>query len=172
MTEESGDIRYSGVRISNSHICRLKDEATVLEKIPREHIKSIKVCFDTPCKNPFCQYFAGFILLFLGAVGMIVLLLASRGGAHEAGMETGNLRLPLLPVLMWVMAGSGLWLLIGVFRARYHLIIQTEDGTRKIFFEKAASRQGIRQFIRKGRLDFGYEIDDSTLDAAPGAGPP
>ncbi len=163
VNKEHNCIRCSGVEISDSAICKLKKEKPVL-KIPREHIRVIKICFDTPARNPFCRFFAGFIMLLLSVIGLTLCLLTWY--AMPVMRPEGDiLRVPLLPVLLWIMAGVGFWLLSGIFRARYHFMIETKRGEQKIFFEKAASRGDIDQFIRRARLRFGYEIDVSPLES-------
>jgi len=52
------------------------------------------------------------------------------------------------------MVGAGFWLLMGIFRARYHFWIDTQAGIRKIFFDKTVDISEIRQFVRKAHLRF------------------
>jgi hypothetical protein len=163
-TEGPDPIRYSGVEISGGEICELWHEKPFL-KVPREHIKLIKLSLDTPARNPFCQFFMGFIMVFMSTVWLAMLFLASWSGILAMELEEDVVRVPLAAMALWVMAGGGFWLLLGVFRSRYQFIIQTEHRVRKIFFEKAASTEGLDIFIRKARLDFGYEIDNSVLEA-------
>ncbi|HAM50124.1 MAG TPA: hypothetical protein DCP92_05315 [Nitrospiraceae bacterium] len=156
-------IRCSSVEISGSAIRQRDGDRSVLI-VPREQIQLIKLAYDTSAKNPFCQYFLGFTLFSLGLIGLIATFIASLGGVSLIKMGSGDLGLPLIPIALWFMIGIGFWLLIGIFRARYHLLIATEQGLRKIFFEQSIDIKEIQQFIRKAHLNFGYEIDTSILE--------
>jgi hypothetical protein len=155
-------IRCSKVEISGTKISELDGDRIVIT-IPREQIRQIKLSYDTNAKNPFCQYFLGFTLLSLGLIGFVVTFFASLGGISLTRARSEDFVVPLIPVTLWLMIGVGFWLLMGIFRARYHLWIDTEGGIRKIFFEKAVDIQEIQQFIKKAHLNFGYSIDVSIL---------
>ncbi|MGD0887021.1 MAG: hypothetical protein ABSA46_19435 [Thermodesulfovibrionales bacterium] len=156
-------IRYSKVEISDSGIIERNGNSIVIT-IPREQIRQIKLCYDTMAKNPFCQYFLGFTLLSLGLIGLLVTFFAGVHGNSPAHAEPGTFVFPLVPAALWLMIGAGIWLLMGIFRARYHLWIYTETGIRKIVFDKTVDIGEIRQFIRKAQVNFGYEIDMSVLE--------
>ena len=151
------------MEISGTKISELDGNRIVIT-IPREQIRQIKLSYDTNAKNPFCQYFLGFTLLSLGLIGIVVTFFASLGGGSLNQTKSEDFVLHLVPITLWLMVGAGFWLLIGIFRARYHLWIDTESGIRKIFFEKAVDIEEIQQFIRRAHLNFGYSIDVSILE--------
>jgi hypothetical protein len=164
VSESEGNfIRCSKAEISADKVSEI-DGRRIVFSIPREQIRQIRLGHDTAVKYPFCQYFLGFSLLSLGLIGLIVVFFASSGKVSLTQNVSGDFILPLVPVGLWVITGVGLWLLAGIFRARYHLSIETEKETRRIFFEKATDVNEIRQFLRKARMDFGYCIDASVLD--------
>lgn len=156
--KNNNSLRCSKVTISATTISELDGDRVVIS-IPREQIRQIKLRYDTDVRKPFCQYFLGFSLLSLGLIGLVVTFFASTGGASLILNDSGNFVLPLVPIALWLMVGIGAWLLIGIFRARYHLWIDTENGTHKIFFDKTVDIQEIRQFIRQAHLNFGYSIE-------------
>jgi hypothetical protein len=163
-SESNGNlIRCSKAEISADEVSEIDGKRTVFS-IPREKIRQIKLGHDTDVKRPFCQYFLGFSLLSLGLIGLLVVFFVSSGKVSLTQNVSGDFVLPLIPIGLWVITGAGFWLLAGVFRARYHLSIETEKETRQIIFEKATDVSEIRQFIRKARMDFGYCIDASVLD--------
>lgn len=160
---DSSSIGYSKVEISETNIRKIDDGRIVLT-IQKEQIRQIRLSFDTETENPFCQYFMGFTLSFLGLLGLVVTFFISAGGGGIATAEPGEFAVPLVPVILWIMTGTGFWLLRGIFRARYHLCIDTNNGVHKIFFDKAAEVTEIRQFLRLANQKFGYEIDISILE--------
>jgi hypothetical protein len=106
----------------------------------------------------------GFVLVFLGFIGLIAVLIASAGGHPLLQPETGSSELAPIILALWILIGAGLWLLKGIFQARYQLLIDAADGPRKVPFAKSMDLQQIRQFIRRAQMFFGYEIDISVLD--------
>ncbi len=160
---EDTSIRCSKVEISNSGISE-HDGDRIVVTIPRERIRQIRLCYDTESRNPFCQYFLGFTLLSLGLIGLVVTFFAGMRGDSPTQAEPGIFILPIVPVALWLMVGTGFWLLMGIFRARYHLWIDTEEGIRRIFFGKKVDIAEIRQLMRRAHLNFGYEIDVSVLE--------
>ncbi len=151
------------MEITGTSISELNGKRLVMT-IPREQIRWIKLCYDTKAKNPFCQYFLGFTLLSLGVIGLTVTFFAGLSGSLAAQAEPGTFVIPIVPSVLWLMSGAGLWLLIGIFKARYHLMIDSENGMHKIFFDKTVDIEEIRLFIRKAQLEFGYTIDVSVLE--------
>ncbi len=158
-------LRCSNVEISADEISEFHGERRVVT-VPRKQIRHIKLSCDTSVRNPFLEFFVGFTLTFLGMMGIIIFFItAAAGGRLFIQRESGHLALPLIPVILWGATGIGLWLLVRVFRSRYHLIVETSKRERKIFFEKTADIQDIKQFVQKAKIDFGYEIDVSPIDA-------
>ncbi len=159
----NNSLRCPKVEITGTNISELDGERPVLT-IPREQIRHIKLCYDTRAKNPFCQYFLGFTLLSMGLLGLMVTFYAGLSGNLVAQAEPGSFVIPIVPAALWLMTGVGFWLLRGIFKARYHLMIHSEEGISKIFFDKTADIGEIRLFIRKAQLKFGYRIDVSVLE--------
>jgi hypothetical protein len=163
MQTDHDAIRCPTFEISGTAISML-DGDRIVHIVPREEIRHIVLVYDTEVRNPFCRYFLGFVLLLLGLIGLIAVLLASAGGHPLLQPETGSSELAPIILALWVLMGIGLWLLMGIFRARYQLLIDTANGTRKVPFAKSMDLQQIRQFIRRAHMFFGYEIDISVLD--------
>ncbi len=132
--------------------------------VPRRQIRHIKLSYDTCVKNPFLQFFMGFTLATLGLIGIITFLIAALESGHLIQKESGEFVLPMIPIILWLATGTGLWLLIRVFRAQYHLVVETDSGQCKIFFDRSTDIHDIRQLIRRANIDFGYEIESSVLE--------
>ena len=160
---DSSSICYSKVEISGTNIREINGGRIALT-IQKEQIRQIRLCCDTEARNPFCQYFLGFTLFSLGLLGLVVTFLASAGGGGIATADPGKFVIPFVPIILWIMTGAGFWLLLGIFRARYHLCIDIGNGVHRIFFDRAADAMEMRQFIRLANQKFGYEIDISILE--------
>ncbi|MDA8164363.1 MAG: hypothetical protein M0017_04950 [Desulfobacteraceae bacterium] len=157
----SNPLKCSQVEISGTGISEIHGKRVVVA-LPREQIRQVTLCHDSSARHPFSQYFLGYVLLIFGMLGLLVDFLASAGGAL-IHIGHGEFVLPLIPITHWVMIGVGFWLLRGVFRARYHLLVETERGKRKVFFEKNANIEDIQRFARMAQLLHGYTIDLSVL---------
>lgn len=160
---DHNSIRCSNVEISGSEISALNGKRVIIA-VPRGQVRHIKLSYDSDAKYPFCQYFLGFTLLSLGLIGLVVTFFASSRWGPLIQTESGNFVLPLIPIILWIMAGVGFWLLVGILRARYHLRIDTENRIYKIFFDKEVDIEEIQQFIRQAHMNFGYTIDVSILE--------
>ena len=156
-------IRCSRIEISDGMICEVCGEKRV-SAIRREDIRNIRLTYDTSAKYPFFRFFFGFILVCLGFIGLFVSWLANSVTGTPIDIDPDEIRIPIIPIFLWLMIVSGVWSLVGVFRASYHLLIETEDGFKKIFFEKTATLQDIKQFTRRAGWRFGYKIDTSSLE--------
>ncbi len=131
--------------------------------IPRERIRNIRVVHDTSARYPFARFFLGFVLLLLGGLGVLVLILTGIRGALPIRVEDAGIQFQLLPVTFWLVIALGLWSLIGVFRAGYHLTIETDERVRRMFLGNSRDLEDIRQLVRGATWSFGYEIDASVL---------
>ena len=163
----NSSMAYAEIEISDTAVRKI-DDGRVVITIGKERIRQIRICYDTEARNPFCQYFLGFVMLSLGLLGLVVTFFASTGVGGLAASEPGEFVVPLIPVILWVMAGIGFWLLLGIFQARYHLCIDTDRGALRVSFGKAAEVAEIRRFIRMANQKYGYEIDSSLLDKTDG----
>lgn len=131
--------------------------------IPREHIRNIRVVHDTSTSYPFARFFVGFMLLLLGGLGLLILFLASAGGASPIRLEGREIHFQLAPATVWLGVTLGVWSLLGVFRAGYHLTIQTDKRERRTFLGNSRDLEDIRRLVRGATWTFGYEIDASAL---------
>ncbi len=156
-------IRCPTFEISGTAISML-DGDKVVRTVPRDKIRHIALVYDSDVTNPFCHYFLGFVLVFLGLIGLIAVLIASAGGHPLLQPETGSSELAPIILALWILIGAGLWLLKGIFQARYQLLIDAEDGASRVPFARSMDLQQIRQFIRRANMFFGYQIDVSALD--------
>jgi hypothetical protein len=157
-------MRCSTVNISLSGISQLDGEA-VVTAVPREEIRRITLAHDSRVRHPFLQFFAGFILIATGLVFLIAAFLIAEGGVYLVQLKSRTLGIPLLPIGLWSMVGIGLWLITGVFRGRYNLLIDTRDGCRKIFFAESADIREIRDFVGRAVRELGYDVDMSIMQS-------
>ncbi len=152
----------SMVHISISGISQLDGDAVVMT-VPKEEIRRVTLVHDSRARRPFLQFFAGFILAATGLVFLIAAFLIAEGGVYVVQLKSVVLGIPVLPIGLWSMVGIGLWLIIGVFRGRYNLLIDTEQGCRKIFFAESADIRDIRDFVGRATRELGYDIDMSIM---------
>ncbi len=88
----------------------------------------------------------------------------AEGGVFSLEMKSITLGVPVIPIVLWCMVGFGLWLILGVFRGRYNLLIKTNSGSRKIFFSQSADIREIKNFTVRAVNELGYQMDLSLLD--------
>jgi hypothetical protein len=163
MPIDSNAIRCSGVAISGSCISELQGEE-IIASVPRERIKSIRLCYDSGAKRPFLQFSIGFILVSLGLIFGVAAFIAAAAGAELVWIMTYGFEVSLALTILWIVTGIGLWLLMGVFQETYHFLIDTEKGTEKIRFDKSTDIREIHNFVRRAKLKFGYEIEESATE--------
>ncbi len=154
----------STVNISTSGISQLDGDAVVMT-VPRDEIWRVALVHDSRARHPFLQFFAGFILIATGLVFLIAAFLIAEGGVYLIQLKSRTFGIPLLPIGLWSMVGMGLWLIIGVFRGRYNLLIDTRDGCRKIFFAESADIREILDFVGRAVRELGYTIDTSIMQS-------
>lgn len=158
-------LRCSGVCISAHSISEIK-RGKPAKSIPRERILNLKLCNDTGVRNPFCHFMLGFTLVMIGFIGDFILLVSNfEGISLVENPDPEGMVLPVIPIVFWVMVGAGMLLLVGVFHARYHLVIETEEGINRFFFEKTSGPEEIRHFLAKAGKEFGYEVDVSAIES-------
>lgn len=133
-------------------------------RLPREQVRHIQLVYDTAAGYPFTQFFVGFLLVTLGGIGVVVLLLTGLRDSLPIDMESGVVSLNLVPTALWLTVALGIGLLAGVFRARYQLAIETDDGMRRVVLGTSADLPDIRRLVGSAIRSFGYEIDTSVLD--------
>ncbi len=152
----------STVKISVSGISQLDGDA-VVATVSKEDIRRVTLAHDSRARHPFLQFFAGFILITTGLIFLIAAFLIAEGGVYHIEWKSLTFGVPVLPLALWTMLGTGLWLIIGVFRGRYNLLIDTGSGTQKIFFAEAADIREILNFIGRAVRELGYDIDVSIM---------
>lgn len=158
-------IRYEGVQISVESVSALSGDK-VLSAVPRDQICRITLCHDTSARYPFLQFSFGFIFILLGIVAMTAAFLIDTEN-NVALWSEQQFVIPLVPIAIWVVIGAGFWLMAGIFRTEYHLLLDTKDKALKLFFKKSADIHEIHQFIRRARLEFGYVIDAAIIEESP-----
>ncbi len=131
--------------------------------IPRERIRNIRIVHDTSARYPFLQFFVGFMLFLAGGIGVFVLIFIGPRGALPLRVEDGALHFELVPEAFWLAIALGLWSLLGVFRASYHLTIETDERVRRVLLGFSRDLEDIRQLARGAAWSLGYEIDASVL---------
>ncbi len=152
----------SSVHISQSGISQMEGDA-VVATVSRDEIRRVTLTHDSRARRPFLQFFAGFIMIATGLVFLTAAFLIAEGGVYVVQLKSLVFGVPVLPVALWAMVGIGLWLIIGVFRGRYNLLIDTAGGCRKIFFTESADIRDIRDFIGRAVREMGYDIDMSIM---------
>jgi hypothetical protein len=154
---ESNSIRCSTVRISCAGVSELQG-TRIVTTIPKEQIRQITLSHLTSARWPFLQFFLGFVSVTVGLILGITSLLIDQGDAAPIDPGSFVIRVPVIIVALWMLIGFGLWLLVGVFRGKYILLVETEEGERTISFDNTASIGEILRFIEKAKQEFDYEI--------------
>jgi hypothetical protein len=153
----------AAVKITESSICQMKADK-VVATVPKEEIRRIRLSHDSQSRHPFLRFFTGFVLVTTGLIMLMAAFIIAEGGVYLLQIQSYTLGIPIIPIVLWSMVGAGLWLLIGVFRGRYNLLLDTEKGTRKIFFAASADICEIQRFIERANGELGYDIDTSIME--------
>ena len=153
----------ASVDISTSGISQL-DGNRAIATIPRERISRIVLCHDSCSRHPFLRFLFGFVMIATGIILGIGAFLLDLGGVYLVKLQSFTFGVPVAPLVIVLLILAGGWLLAGVRRGRYNLMIHTSNGVRKIFFAESADIRDIRQFLGRARTEFGYEIDVSLMD--------
>jgi hypothetical protein len=153
----------ASVDISTSGISQLDGNRTI-NTISREGIVRIALSHDSCSRHPFLRFLVGFVMIATGIVLGIGAFLLDLGGIYLVKMESFTFGIPVAPLVIALLIWVGGWLLAGMLRGRYNLLIHTPSGVRKIFFTKSADIRDIRQFLRRAQTELGYEIDVSLMD--------
>ncbi len=157
-------VACSTVEISGSAITQLEGGA-VVEAVSKEDIRKVTLCYNSRSRRPFLRFFIGFVLVLFGLIFLTAVFLRAEGGVVFLSIRRSYVvGIPLFPILFWGMVGEGLWLILGVFRGRYALLVKTERGDRKIFFRESTDVIEVREFVRRAVSNFGYEIDTSFFE--------
>ncbi|HUJ18210.1 MAG TPA: hypothetical protein VL197_09500 [Nitrospirota bacterium] len=136
----------------------------ILVTVPKEEIRGVQLRHDSKSRHPFLRFLSGFVLVVTGLVLVIAAFIMAEGGVYLVKIRSLTLGIPIAPLVIWLMVGVGLWLLIGVFRGRYNLLINAQKGIRKIFFGESADIREIIRFIRRANQELGYQIDLSLTE--------
>ncbi len=156
-------MRCSTVQISGSSISQLNGDG-IAAAVPKEDIRRAKLAYDPKSRHPFLRFLAGFGLMVAGLILIIADFIIVEVGVFQLRVAAHTFRIPVAPIGLWLAVGAGLWLLIGVFRGRYNLSINTGSGTCKIFFAESADIREIRNFIGRANRELGYDIDTSIME--------
>jgi len=140
------------------------DGDKVVVTVPKEEIQRVKLSHDSRSRHPFLRFFAGFVLVTTGLIFLTAAFIIAEGGIYLVQLQSYTLGIPVIPIVLWAMVGVGLWLLVGVFRGRYNLLIDTEKGSRKIFFAPSADIREIERFIERANRELGCDIDASIME--------
>jgi hypothetical protein len=156
-------VRCSTVQISVSGISQIEGDKIALT-VPKEEVRCIKLSYDPESRHPFLRFFAGFSLVVAGLIMIIADYLIVEIGIIPVRIASHTFSIPVATIGLWLGVGAGLWLLIGVFRGKYTLLIDTARGIRKIFFATSADIREIQRFIDRANQELGYDIDMSIMD--------
>ncbi len=159
---ENNSIRCSTVRISCAGISQLEEGRAVVT-VPKEQIRRITLSHLTSTRHPFLQFFVGFVSVSAGLILGITSFLVDEGDPGPAPPGSFIIKIPLLTVGLWILMGFGFYLLMGIFRGKYILIVETEQGKQRICFDKTTRIGEIMSFIEQAK-EFGYEIKTPTLE--------
>ena len=152
----------ASVKITGSGVSQL-DGDTVVATVPKEEIRRARLSHDSRSRHPFLRFFAGFVLVTTGLVLLTAAFIIAEGGVYLLQLQSYTLGIPVVPIALWSMVGAGLWLLAGVFRGRYNLLLDTGKGCLKIFFAASADIREIARFIERANEELGYDIDTSIM---------
>ena len=150
----------STVKITATGVSQLEDSTAVFT-ISKQDIRLAKLTYLAKSRHPFLQFLIGFGLLASGLVLIIMTFIIVEVGVVIINVWSYTLSIPVVPIALWLMVGTGLWLIIGVFRGRYNIMIQTDQGISNIFFGESANIIDILNFIRRANQELGYNIDIS-----------
>jgi hypothetical protein len=153
----------STVKITGSGMSQV-DGGKIVITVPKEEIRGVRLSHDSQSRHPFLRFFAGFILVATGLILLTAAFFIAEGGVYLLQLQSYTLGIPIIPVVLWLMVGGGLWLLVGVFRGRYNLLLDTVQGSRKIFFSASADICEIGRFIKRANEELGYDIDTSIME--------
>jgi len=156
-------MRCSTVQISGSGISQLEGDR-ITATVPKEEVLRIKLSYDPESRHPFLRFLAGFGLVVAGLVLIIADFIIVEVGIIPVHIASHTFSIPAATIGMWLGVGAGLWLLIGVFRGRYNLLINTGEGVRKIYFAASADIREIQRFVGRASQEMGYDIDMSIMD--------
>ncbi len=156
-------MRCSTVQISTSGISQLGCDG-IATAIPKEEIRCVALSYDPKSRHPFLRFLAGFGLVVAGLILLIADFIIVEVGIFKLQVASHTFTIPVAPIGLWLAVGAGLWLLIGVFRGRFTLSINTGTATRKVFFSESADIREIRDFIGRANRELGYDIDMSIMD--------
>jgi len=152
----------ASIVISASGISQLGGDGAVVT-VPREDILRIIFGHDSRSRHPFLRFLAGFVLVASGIILGIGAFLLDLGGVYFVKMQQFTFGIPIAPLVIVLFIWVGGWLVVGVLRGRYNLLIHTPSGTRKIYFADAADIREIRKFLERAQQELGYEIDVSLM---------
>jgi len=165
-------MRCLTIQISGSGISQIEGDR-IVATVPKEEVRRIKLSYDPDSHHPFL---AGFGLVVAGLIMIIADYIIVEVGIIPVHIASQTFSIPIATIGLWLGVGAGLWFLIGVFRGRYNLLIDTEQGIRKIFFAASTDIREIQRFVGRANQELGYEIDMSIMDtmyiphASPGGG--
>jgi hypothetical protein len=131
--------------------------------VRREDIGRIVLGHDSRSRHPFLRFLVGFVLVTSGIILAIGAFLLDLGGVYLVKMESFTFGIPVAPLVIVLFIWAGGWLVLGVLRGRYNLLIHTPQGTRKIYFAETADIRDIRKFLERAEQELGYEIDVSLM---------
>ena len=156
-------MRCSTIQISASCISQLED-SRIAVTVPKEDIRRIKLAYDPESRHPFLRFLAGFGLVVAGLILIIADFIIVEVGIFRFHIASHTFNIPAATIGLWLGVGAGLWLLIGVFRGRYNLLINTGQGIRKVFFAGSTDIREIQRFVGRANQELGYDIDMSIMD--------
>jgi hypothetical protein len=152
----------ASIDISASGIRQLCGDRTLVA-VQREDILRIVLGHDSRTRHPFLQFLVGFVLVTSGIILGIGAFLLDLGGVYLVKMEQFTFGVPIAPLAIVLFIWAGGWLVLGVLRGRYNLLIHTPEGARKIAFADDADIRDIRAFLERAQCELGYEIDVSLM---------
>ena len=118
--------------------------------------------YGTPALRPVTQTIMGLFVIIVGVIfGALPLYRGLFGTSNHQSPGLGYYALKLFAFVA-VLVLFGVWLLLGVVRPKYYLLIKTFSGTKKIVFQDSNNIAGIRDYVAKAQTQFGYKIKVST----------
>jgi hypothetical protein len=156
-------MRCSTVQILGSGVSQI-DGGRIAATVPKEEVRRIKLSYDPRSRHPFLRFLAGFGLIVAGLILIIADFIIVEVGIFRVHIASHTFSIPVATIGLWLGVCAGLWLLIGVFRGRYNLLINTRQGICKIFFAESTDIREIQHFVGRAKQELGYDIDMAIMD--------
>jgi hypothetical protein len=159
-TTANASVRFDSIRADETGLAEMdthKGHSRPLVVVPRASIRSVEVGFASGAERP----------LVIAILGVVVLLVAAFPLLFFAAVLIvgGQMRIEIFTML--AMAPFGIWLLWFALKKRMVLLVQTQQGRRKLVFSKSAEPAAAQAFVAQVAATFGYGMARFGVVAEP-----